>query len=129
MLGVVALATPVGGRLVALANPTAPGGATRVDEWRVAGRVLVAHPVTGVGPEGYRIAFAEGVDEAYERRHGRDPLPDRAHAGPLDPEPAVRLALLHRDRSAAEAAVARARRRAPADPRVAEVQATVRSAP
>ena len=37
-----------------------------------------------MGPEGYRIAFARGVDERYEREHGRDPLPDRAHSTPLD---------------------------------------------
>ena len=42
------------------------------------------HPVTGVGPEGYRIAFGAAVDDAYEEAHGRTPLPDRAHSAPLD---------------------------------------------
>jgi tetratricopeptide (TPR) repeat protein len=50
----------------------------------VAARVIAGHPLLGVGPEGYRIAFAEGVDEDYEIAHGRDPQPDRAHGGPLD---------------------------------------------
>ena len=60
-------------------------GASRFDEWRVATRVVVRHPLLGVGPEGYRIAVAEGVDDAYERAHRRDSvLPDRAHMGPLD---------------------------------------------
>jgi O-antigen ligase len=60
-------------------------GASRLDEWRVAARVIERHPVIGVGPEGYRIAFAEGVDDNYERSHRRDTvLPDRAHAAPLD---------------------------------------------
>jgi O-antigen ligase/Flp pilus assembly protein TadD len=56
----------------------------RLDEWRVATSVLAAHPLTGVGPEGYRIAFGRHVDDAYEIDHGRDPLPDRAHAAVLD---------------------------------------------
>jgi hypothetical protein len=50
----------------------------------VAARVAVDHPLTGVGPEGYRIAFAEGVDARYERAHGREQQPDRAHSAPLD---------------------------------------------
>ena len=80
----LALVTPVGGRLADLADGGGAGGRARVDEWRVATRVLARHPVLGVGPEGYRIAFAEGVDDRYERDHGRDPLPDRAHSAPLD---------------------------------------------
>ncbi|HEX7131134.1 MAG TPA: O-antigen ligase family protein [Iamia sp.] len=76
--------SPAGARLVALGDADAPGGRGRLDEWRVATRVLADHPVLGVGPEGYRIAFAEGVDDRYEIAHGRDPQPDRAHSGPLD---------------------------------------------
>lgn len=83
-IGIVVLATPAGDRAVALFDSDAPGGAGRLDEWRVAARVMARHPVTGVGPEGYRIAFAEGVDARYQTRHGREPLPDRAHSGPLD---------------------------------------------
>lgn len=62
----------------------AHGPGSRLDEWRVAVDVLATNPL-GVGPEGYRIAIAEGVDDAYERRYDRDDtLPDRAHSGPLD---------------------------------------------
>jgi hypothetical protein len=50
----------------------------------VATGVIAAHPITGVGPEGYRIAFSEGVDADYERAHGRLQQPDRAHSAPLD---------------------------------------------
>ncbi len=78
------VATPLGSRLVAITDPDAPGGQGRVDEWRVATAVLAEHPLTGVGPEGYRVAFADGVDAAYERDHGREVQPDRAHSGPLD---------------------------------------------
>ncbi|NLD77991.1 MAG: hypothetical protein GX643_15140, partial [Acidimicrobiales bacterium] len=84
LAAVLATLTPVGARLVGLWDDDAPGGRGRLDEWRVATAVVADHPLTGVGPEGYRIAFAEGVDEGYEARHGRDPLPDRAHSGPLD---------------------------------------------
>jgi O-antigen ligase len=89
VLGAVAVAglvafTPVGDRVASAFDDGAPGGVGRVDEWRVAARVLGANPVNGVGPEGYRIAFEEGVDAEYEREHGRDPLPDRAHSAPLD---------------------------------------------
>jgi tetratricopeptide (TPR) repeat protein len=60
-------------------------GTSRLDEWRVAVRVIGRHPLLGVGPEGYRIAVAEGIDDAYERAHRRDTvLPDRAHSAPLD---------------------------------------------
>jgi O-antigen ligase len=61
------------------------GAGSRVDEWAVATRVIGAHPMVGVGPEGYRIAVSEGIDGHYERSYGRDRvLPDRAHSGPLD---------------------------------------------
>jgi O-antigen ligase len=60
------------------------GGRGRLDEWRVALRVVGRNPLLGVGPEGYRLAFAEGVDASYEREHGRSPVPDRAHNVLLD---------------------------------------------
>src|SRR3546814_15208205 len=56
----------------------------RSEEWRIAARALADHPIAGVGPEGYRIAFADAVDADYQRAHGRDQQPDRAHAAPLD---------------------------------------------
>jgi hypothetical protein len=80
----LAALSPVGDRLSSLTDADAPGGRGRLDEWRIAGSVLERHLITGVGPEGYRIAFAEGVDARYERDHGRLQQPDRAHAGPLD---------------------------------------------
>ena len=63
---------------------TRGGARGRLDEWRVATRVIADAPFIGVGPEGYRIAFASAVDADYERRHGRTPLPDRAHSAVLD---------------------------------------------
>ena len=60
------------------------GAASRLDEWGVALRVIAEHPLTGVGPEGYRLAFAEGVDDHYEQQYGRAVLPDRAHSSVLD---------------------------------------------
>jgi tetratricopeptide (TPR) repeat protein len=61
------------------------GGARgRLDEWRVAVRVVADHPLVGTGPEGYRLAFGTAVDDAYERVHGRAELPDRAHDALLD---------------------------------------------
>ena len=61
------------------------GATSRVDEWRVAANVVAEHPLLGVGPEGYRIAFSEGVDDGYERTYPRDRvLPDRAHSSLLD---------------------------------------------
>lgn len=83
LVGLV-LVGPVGERAASTFDASEPGGGGRLDEWRVAGRVVVDHPLVGVGPEGYRIAFAEGADAAYELEHGRDPLPDRAHSAPLD---------------------------------------------
>lgn len=83
-VGLVLLLTPAGARLGSLADDDAPGGRGRLDEWRVAGRVVADHALTGVGPEGYRIAFGGAADADYEVAHGRDPLPDRAHSGPLD---------------------------------------------
>ena len=81
LLAAVAVVVP---RLADVLDRTA-GVGSRVDEWRVAARVIVEHPVLGVGPEGYRIAVADGIDRDYERTYGRDQvLPDRAHDGPLD---------------------------------------------
>jgi O-antigen ligase len=75
---------PVGARVSGTFDRDEPGGRGRLDEWRVAARVVADHLVVGVGPEGYRIAFASGVDADYERAHGRDPQPDRAHSTLLD---------------------------------------------
>ena len=77
-------ATGAGDRLADAAHERDGGVGGRVDEWRVAARVVARHPLTGVGPEGYRIAFGKAVDDSYEQDHGRDPLPDRAHSAPLD---------------------------------------------
>jgi hypothetical protein len=46
--------------------------------------VIAERPVTGAGPEGYRIAATPHIDPGYARRHGRDEVVDRAHDGPLD---------------------------------------------
>lgn len=84
VLAVLVVAGPVGARLAGALDAGEPGGRGRLDEWRVAARVIADDPFTGVGPEGYRIAFAGAVDAGYERAHGRDPQPDRAHSAPLD---------------------------------------------
>jgi len=82
-VAIIAL-SPVGARVASAFDSDAPGGRGRLDEWRVATHVARDHLWLGVGPEGYRIAFAEGVDAAYERAHGRTPAPDRAHSAPID---------------------------------------------
>ena len=80
-IGAVAMIAPRLGEVVDRAD----GPASRLDEWRVATRVVTAHALIGVGPEGYRFAVSEGIDAHYERAHGRDRvLPDRAHSGPID---------------------------------------------
>lgn len=81
---VVAFVSPIGSRAIAafdFSDGTARG---RIDEWQVGAAVAVNHPVLGVGLEGYRIAFAEGVDADYEMRYTRVTQPDRAHNGALD---------------------------------------------
>jgi len=83
-LALLVAVTPAGPRLAALTDRDEPGGRGRLDEWRVAAAVIRNHPLTGVGPEGYRVAFREGVDADYERDHGRLEQPDRAHSAPLD---------------------------------------------
>ena len=80
----VGLAAGVAGRLSNAFTEFDGGARGRADEWRTAVRVIAGHPLTGVGPEGYRLAFASAVDVEYEQRHGRDPLPDRAHNSVLD---------------------------------------------
>jgi len=51
LAAVVAL-VPVGARAAAGLDPDAAGGRGRLDDWVVASRVIAAHPLTGVGPEG-----------------------------------------------------------------------------
>jgi len=80
----VAFATGSASRVPALFGPRQVGGLSRLAEWQVAATVVVDHPLTGVGPEGYRIAFGRAVDSSYQRTYGRDPLPDRAHDSLLD---------------------------------------------
>ena len=121
--GVVALAVlgPVGGRVAAAVDPDGAGGRSRLDEWVLAARVIGDRPLTGAGPEGYRIAAPAHIDDGYARRHGRDEVVDRAHSGPLDvaaaggiPAAALYVALV----AVVVAACVRAARRAP-DPLVA----------
>jgi O-antigen ligase len=83
-LAAVLALVPLGARAAAGLDSDAAGGRGRVDDWVVAARVIATHPVTGVGPEGYRIAAPAHVDDGYARRHGRDEVLDRAHNGPLD---------------------------------------------
>ena len=83
-LVIVAVISPVGSRVTSafdFGDGTARG---RLDEWQIGAAVAVNHPIAGVGLEGYRIGFAEGVDADYERRYRRRTMPDRVHNGPLD---------------------------------------------
>ena len=78
---VVVTLSPVGERLVDLGR----GGLdSRIDEWQVASRAIVASPIVGVGPEGYRLVFGEVVDDEYVLAYGRQTVTDRAHSAPLD---------------------------------------------
>lgn len=79
----VGVAVLLGGQ-VGSALDRSHGAGSRVDEWRVAIRVIADHPVLGTGPEGYRLAVPGNVDADYERAYGRDVMPDRAHSGILD---------------------------------------------
>lgn len=84
LAGVLTVAlTPVGPRLGEMISGegTVRG---RLDEWAVAVRVIGDHPITGTGPEGYRIAFPGAVDADYGRRYGRAVAVDRAHSSILD---------------------------------------------
>lgn len=83
-LMLVALISPIGSRALAAFDFTDGTARGRIDEWQVGAAVAVNHPVVGVGLEGYRIAFAEGVDADYEMRYTRVTQPDRAHNGALD---------------------------------------------
>ncbi|MDP3984390.1 MAG: O-antigen ligase family protein, partial [Acidimicrobiia bacterium] len=76
--------TPLGERLLDLARPGSVATAGRIDEWRIGLRTFSSNAITGVGPEGYRVAFPSNVDAEYERRYTRQVAPDRAHNGALD---------------------------------------------
>jgi O-antigen ligase len=80
----VALASGATARLGDTLSEGDGGARGRLDEWRVAARVVAHHPVLGLGPEGYRIDFGRHVDDGYEQAHGRQVLPDRAHSAVLD---------------------------------------------
>jgi O-antigen ligase len=84
VLAALVVAGPVGSRAAAALDPDDAGGRGRLDEWAVAAAVIAERPLTGAGPEGYRIAAPAHVDGDYTRRHGRDELIDRAHSAPLD---------------------------------------------
>ena len=76
--------TPVGSRLGDALDLDDGGARGRWDEWRIGAAAFAAHPVVGVGFEGYRVVFPDHVDADYARRHGRAVAPDRAHNGLLD---------------------------------------------
>lgn len=60
------------------------GVGTRLDEWGLALRAVAERPLLGTGPEGYRIAAFELVDDDYVQRFGERVMVDRAHSGVLD---------------------------------------------
>jgi O-antigen ligase len=80
----LAVSASVGARTATLFDPQINGGMGRLDEWRLAAAVIADDPLTGAGPEGYRIAVLAHVDEDYARRHGRHEVIDRAHNAVLD---------------------------------------------
>ena len=84
VLVIVAVISPVGSRVASAFDFTDGTARGRLDEWQIGAAVAVNHPIAGVGLEGYRVAFSEGVDADYERRYTRQTMPDRAHNGPLD---------------------------------------------
>ena len=84
LLMIVAVISPTGSRITSAFDFDEGTARGRIDEWQVGAAVAVKHPIIGVGFEGYRVAFAEGVDADYERRYTRQTMPDRAHNGPLD---------------------------------------------
>ena len=103
-LVVVAVATPLGGRLWALTDVDDGVVAGRVDEWQVGAAALAGADgggLVGYGPEGYRTVFGAYVDEQYVIDHGREAITDRAHNSVLDAALAgglvagVGLAVLH----------------------------------
>ena len=81
---VVAALSGAGGRVTALLDHGTVGGTSRVNEWQLGVDVLRAHPLTGVGPEGYRVTFPTVVTATYERAYGSGVVPDRAHDLLLD---------------------------------------------
>ena len=92
--GAIALVafTPIGGRAASAFDFSAGTTRGRIDEWRVAVRVIASHPIVGVGPDNYRIAFIAKVDPAYVRRYGSSNVSDRAHNGLLDVAASVGIA-------------------------------------
>ena len=97
----LAIGVSTGSRIATLFDPSAEGGRGRLDEWVLGLSVIADDPVTGAGPEGYRVAVLGHIDDGYARRHGRDEVVDRAHNGVLDvavsagiPAAAVYLLLL-----------------------------------
>jgi O-antigen ligase/Flp pilus assembly protein TadD len=83
-LVIIAVISPVGSRVTSAFDFREGTARGRLDEWQIGAAVAVNNPVAGVGLEGYRIAFSEGVDADYERRYTRRTMPDRVHNGPLD---------------------------------------------
>ena len=83
-LAIVVVVTPLAGRISGAFDFDDGTARGRIDEWQAGSAVAVNHPLTGVGLEGYRIAFAEGADADYEQRYGRIVAPDRTHNGPLE---------------------------------------------
>lgn len=80
-LGLVVAFSPLGDRFSQLAAGDVIG---RIEEWRTAVSVFATDPLTGVGFEGYRIAFPTEVTEDYVREFNREVVTDRAHNGALD---------------------------------------------
>jgi O-antigen ligase len=69
------------GDAVDLATGTGRG---RIDTWAQTADVVLARPVLGWGPEGFRRGFAAEVDDEWVRTYRLDRLPDRAHNRFLD---------------------------------------------
>ncbi len=79
LVAVLALTVPTGRW-----GSAAAGLEGRLRTWEVGARVVAEYPLLGVGPEGFRKAFAENVDDRFVIEYTRDQVTDRAHAGLLD---------------------------------------------
>ena len=78
------LLVPIGGDRGDTLDLTDGTGRGRVDTWAESVDVVLARPVLGWGPEGFRRGFAAEVDDGWVRTYGLDRLPDRAHNRFLD---------------------------------------------
>lgn len=81
---VLAAFSPLAPRIRSIFDPTTGTARGRLTQWQLTLDLIRDRPIAGWGPETYAFVFPRYIDAEFERKVGREVIPDRAHNFFLD---------------------------------------------